>query len=77
MCVDQTSGNNYEHRRQWVENKRSTISENIPPILNRLNIETKHCLYLTKNFESPFKGLIRSVEKPKQDCQNSVMNERR
>ena len=51
------------------DDKRGAIPENTPPILGRLNIETKHWLYLTKNFESPFKGLVGSVEKLKQVCQ--------
>ena len=50
------------------EDKRGAIPENMPPILNRLNIETKHWIYLTKNFESPFKGLVGSVEKLKEAC---------
>jgi len=50
------------------EDKRGAIPENAPPILNRLNIETKHWLYLTKNFESPFKGLVGSVKKLKEAC---------
>ncbi|MBL1275168.1 MAG: transposase [Ectothiorhodospiraceae bacterium] len=52
------------------DDKRETIPKNTPPILNRLNIETKHWLYLTKNFESPFKGLVGSVEKLKQVCKS-------
>ncbi|MBL1275708.1 MAG: transposase [Ectothiorhodospiraceae bacterium] len=52
------------------EDKRGAIPENMPPILGRLNIETKHWLYLSKNFESPFKGMVGSVEKLKQVCKN-------
>jgi len=51
------------------EGNRGAIPKNTPPILGRLNIETKHWLYLTKNFESPFKGLVGSVEKLKQVCE--------
>ncbi|MBL1277125.1 MAG: hypothetical protein COB30_013665 [Ectothiorhodospiraceae bacterium] len=51
------------------DDKRGAIPKNNPPILNRLNIEAKHWLYLTKNFESPFNGLVGSVEKLKQVCQ--------
>ncbi|MBL1274983.1 MAG: hypothetical protein COB30_002750 [Ectothiorhodospiraceae bacterium] len=50
------------------EDKRGAIPENTPPILNRLNIESKHWLYLTKNFESPFKGMVGSVSKLKEAC---------
>ncbi|MBL1277925.1 MAG: transposase [Ectothiorhodospiraceae bacterium] len=51
------------------DDKRGAIPEITPPILNRLNIEAKHWVYLTKNFESPFKGLIGSVEKLKRVCE--------
>jgi len=40
------------------EDKRGYIPEHIPPILQRLNIDARHWLYLTKNFESPFKNLV-------------------
>ncbi len=50
------------------EDKQGAIPENTPPILNRLNIESRHWLYLTKHFESPFKGLVGSVSKLKQVC---------
>ncbi|MBL1275312.1 MAG: hypothetical protein COB30_004440 [Ectothiorhodospiraceae bacterium] len=52
------------------EDKRGAIPDNTPPILGRLNTETKHWLYLSKNFESPFKGLVGSVEKLKKVCKN-------
>lgn len=51
------------------EDKRGTISEQMSPILERLNIEPQHWLYLTKNFESPFKGLVGSAYRLKQVCQ--------
>ncbi len=50
------------------EDKRGAISEQTPPVLQQLNIEPKHWLYLTKNFESPFKGMVGSVFKLKQTC---------
>ena len=40
------------------EDKRGAIDAPLPPILERLNIEPKHWLYLTKHFESRFKGLV-------------------
>lgn len=51
------------------EDKRGAISENLPPILVRLNMEGEQWLYLAKHFESPFKGLVGSVHKLKQTCQ--------
>ena len=50
------------------EDKRGAINEQTPPVLQRLYIEPKHWLYLTKNFESPFKGMVGSVFKLKQTC---------
>jgi len=38
------------------------------PVLDQLNIEPKHWLYLKKHFESPFKGMLGSVFKLKQSC---------
>ena len=50
------------------EDKRGAIAGHTPPVLQRLNIEPKHWLYLTKNFESPFKGMAGSVFRLKQAC---------
>ena len=50
------------------EDKRGYITNSIPPILNRLNIEPEHWQYLTQNFESKLKGLVGSVHKIKQAC---------
>ena len=51
------------------EDKRGRIDHSLPPILNRIGVDTKHWLYLTQNFESPFKGLVGSVFKLKQACE--------
>jgi hypothetical protein len=40
------------------EDKRGAIASYIPPILQRMDLDTSHWLYLTKNFESPFKNLV-------------------
>ena len=50
------------------EDKRGSIDQSLPPILNRLGMDTKHWFYLTQNFESPFKGLVGSAFKLKQVC---------
>ena len=50
------------------DDKRGFINNNIPPILNRLNIQAENWLSLTKNFESQLKGLVGSVTKLKQAC---------
>ena len=51
------------------DDKRGAIPDSLPPILERLNIDPQHWLYLTRHFESPFKGLVGSVYKLKQACQ--------
>ena len=51
------------------EDKRGAIPDKLPPILDRLNFEPQHWCYLSRNFESPFKGLVGSVYKLKQACQ--------
>lgn len=61
---------------EWVDwtgrilrdDKRGAITGHTPPALERLNIEPKHWLYLTKNFESPFKSMAGSVFRLKQAC---------
>jgi len=50
------------------DDKRGSIDQTIPPILERLNIEAKHWRYMTQHFESRFKSLVGSVFKLKQAC---------
>jgi REP element-mobilizing transposase RayT len=40
------------------EDKRGYIPERIPPLLQHLDMDARHWLYLTKNFENPFKNLV-------------------
>ena len=51
------------------EDKRGAIDENLPPILERLNIEAKHWLFLTQHFESRFKGLVCTAYQLKRVCE--------
>lgn len=44
--------------RQIREDKRGSISESEPAIMSRLGIDSEHWLYITKNFESEFKGIV-------------------
>ncbi|MES9943197.1 MAG: hypothetical protein ABW121_21900 [Candidatus Thiodiazotropha sp. 6PLUC7] len=55
--------------RAILENKRGFIAENQPSILERLQIDTKHWLYMTQNFESRFKGLVGMSYSLKAVCQ--------
>ncbi|MFA0813212.1 hypothetical protein [Microbulbifer epialgicus] len=54
--------------RHFDPRKRGCITENTPPILERLGISPKHWLYLNRNFESRFKSLMGSVQAGQQDC---------
>ena len=51
------------------EDKRGAIDQSLPPILERLNIEPKNWVYLTKYFESRFKGLVGTAYQLKQICE--------
>ena len=51
------------------DDKRGYINNELPPILDRLNIDPKHWHYMTQHFESHFKGLVGSAYKLKQTCQ--------
>ena len=55
--------------RSIREDKRGAIDENLPPILERLNIEAKHWLFLTQHFESRFKRLVGTAYQLKQACE--------
>ena len=51
------------------EDKRGAIDAAFPPILERLNIEAKHWLFLTQHFESRFKSLVGTAYQLKQVCE--------
>ena len=66
--------NDYLELVDWTgrilrDDKKGAMNNNLPPILERLNMESKHWLYLTQNFESRFKGMVGSAYKLKQACQ--------
>lgn len=44
--------------RALRDDKRGAIPYSLPPILDRLQIEAKHWLYMTTHFESKFKGMV-------------------
>ena len=56
------------------DDKRGTIPSDTPEILTRLNIETKHWLYLTKDFESPFTSLVGCAHNVKKACEELGKN---
>jgi hypothetical protein len=51
--------------RQIRDNKRGSISEAEPAIMDRLGIDAEHWLYITQNFESEFKGIVGAVHEVK------------
>ena len=51
------------------ENKLGAIEVTLPPILERLQIESKHWLFLTQHFESRIKGLVGTAYKLKRVCE--------
>lgn len=54
--------------RQIRTDKRGSIDQKTPPILERLNIDTDHWIYNTQNFESQFKGSVGTVPSLKTLC---------
>ncbi len=51
------------------EDKRGHIPRELPPILDRLQIDPRHWLFMTSHFENQFKGLVGAVYALKQACQ--------
>ena len=55
--------------RTILENKRGFISNNLPPLLEWLQIDPKHWIYMVQQFESIFKGIVGTVHALKAACQ--------
>ncbi|MCG6937317.1 MAG: transposase, partial [Gammaproteobacteria bacterium] len=51
------------------EDRKGTIPSNIPPILQRLDIDSRHWLYLTQNFEHPFRHLVGAAFRVRKVCE--------
>ena len=52
------------------QDKRGAIPNNLPLLLQRLNIEPDHWLYMTQHFESKFKRFVGSAYRLKQICES-------
>jgi hypothetical protein len=59
--------------RAILENKRGYIPDHKPPILERLQVDPKHWLYMTQHFESRFKGLVGSSYALKAACRKLAL----
>lgn len=57
--------------RMIREDKRGAIPGHTPPILHRLNINTRHWLYLSRHFELPFKNLVGTAYRVRQACEET------
>ena len=51
------------------DDKRGAIPNELPPILERLQVDPKYWLYMAQNFESRFKGLIGAAYRLKAACE--------
>ncbi|MEJ2755527.1 MAG: transposase [Gammaproteobacteria bacterium] len=65
----------YLHLVDWTgkilrDDKNGYIPENIPPILERLKIDTKQWLYCTQHFESRFKKFVGKYHSIQKICQS-------
>ena len=54
--------------RMIRDDKRGAISDAAPPILQRLDISTKHWIELTTKFEQRFKGIAGSAQSIRALC---------
>jgi len=55
--------------RHLREDKKGSIPEDLPPILQRLQIDPQHWLYMSQHFESRFKGLVGTAYSLRTACQ--------
>lgn len=54
--------------RAMRDDKRGAIPTKLPPILERLQIDPRYWLYMSKHFESRFKGLVGTAYRLQEAC---------
>jgi hypothetical protein len=63
---------------QWIEivkpPKVKTIPDHLPGILQRLDLDAKQFIYLTRNFERPFKNLVGAAHHVRKACESIGLN---
>ena len=52
------------------EDKKGYIPDHLPTILQHLDMDARHWIYLTKNFEQPFKNLVGAAHHVRKACEN-------
>ena len=60
--------------RILCENKKGAIADKLPGILQRLDMDAKQFIYLTRNFEQPFKGLVGAAHHVRKACESIGQN---
>ena len=60
--------------RMLREDKKGAIANQLPPILQRLDMDARQFIYLSQNFEHPFKNLVGAVHHVRKACQSIGQN---
>ena len=56
------------------EDKKGHIPEHLQDILQQLDIDPRNWVYLTNNFEHPFKNLVGTVHHVRKTCEGIAKN---
>jgi REP element-mobilizing transposase RayT len=56
------------------EDKKGAIPDHLPDILQRLDLDARQFIYLTRNFEHPFKNLVGAAHHVRKACESIGMN---